>query len=210
MARTRAKDHDDKRKSILNTAARVFARSGIAGASMNEVAKACGISKANIYHYYNSKSDLIFDILDTYLSELRDCICSIDLSGQSPTAQFHALTREFLLAYEGMDNEHKIQTEGILLLPPGQQQILRAYQRDMVARVSETLKACAPETLGQDKVLCREVTMSVFGMLNWFYMWSPKATKDQRIAYARTIADLTLGGIRSASMAQPGPRVREI
>jgi len=198
LVRTRAKDHDDKRHSILKTAARVFARAGIVGASMNEVARACGISKANIYHYYASKNDLVFDILDTYLSDLRDTICSVDLSQQSPPEQLHSLTRAFLVAYEGMDNEHKIQTEGIPLLQPDRQQVLRRYQRDLVDCMSKVLVACAPDRLGEDKQKCRDVTMSVFGMLNWFYMWNPGASASARLAYAATIADLTLHGLTPA------------
>lgn len=195
MARTRAKDHDDKRKVILSTAAEVFATGGIVGASMNEVAKACGISKANIYHYYASKNDLVFDILDTYLSELHDVVFAVELEAQTPDQQLHLLTRAFLLAYEGMDNEHKIQSEGIPLLSAAQQSKLKNYQRKLVDLMSATLKGCAPDEL-ENAVKCRDVTMSVFGMLNWFYMWNPGATKAQRIAYAGTIADLTLGGIR--------------
>lgn len=195
MARPLAKDHDDKRKMILSTAAEVFAKGGIVGTSMNEVAKACGISKANIYHYYASKNDLVFDILDIYLSELRDVIFGIDLSGQDPDQCLHSLTCGFLLAYEGMDNEHKIQSEGIPLLPQEQQTTLKAYQKDLVRLMSTSLQDCAPEALA-DKGKRRDVTMSVFGMLNWFYMWNPHATKEERIAYAKTIADLTLGGCR--------------
>ena len=195
MARPLAKDHDDKRKMILTTAAEVFANGGIVGTSMNEVAKACGISKANIYHYYASKNDMVFDILDIYLSELRDVILGIDLSDQSPDQRFHSLARGFLLAYDGMDNEHKIQSEGIPLLPPDQQATLKAYQKDLVRLMSSTLQECAPAALA-DKEKRRDVTMSVFGMLNWFYMWNPHAIKEQRIAYAKTVAELTLGGCR--------------
>ncbi len=195
MVRTIAKDHDDKRRHILNVAAEVFAREGIARASMNEVARACGISKANIYHYCSSKDDLIFDILDSYLSELRDWICGVDLSDLSPSEQLYRITQEFLLAYEGMDHEHKIQGEGLPLLPEDQQKILKGYQRELVSRMSEILQGCAPDTLGQDRDKCRDVTMSVFGMLNWFYMWHPKADKNARVNYARSIADLTLNGI---------------
>ncbi len=197
MVRTRAKDHDDKRRHILTVAAEVFAREGIARASMNEVARACGTSKANIYHYYASKDDLVFDILDTYLAGLRNCILGADLSGQSAPERLHTLCREFLLVYEGMDNEHKIQSEGLPLLPLKQQEVLRGYQRELVSVVAETLRSCAPEVLA-DKAKCRDVTMSVFGMLNWFYMWHPKATKEDRIAYARTVGDLTLCGILEA------------
>jgi len=202
MARTKAKDHDNKRRHILSVAAAVFAREGIARASMNEVARACGISKANIYHYYDSKDDLVFDILDTYLAGLRDWILGTDLFGQSAPERLHTLCREFLLAYEGMDNEHKIQSEGLPLLPAEQQEVLRGYQRELVSLVAEILRHCAPEALA-NKARCRDVTMSVFGMLNWFYMWQPKATKEDRVAYAKTVANLTLNGI-SGDNAKPG------
>ncbi|MEL6434670.1 MAG: TetR/AcrR family transcriptional regulator, partial [Pseudomonadota bacterium] len=155
----------------------------------------CGISKANIYHYYASKDDIIFDILDSYLSQLRDQIVEISRAGLSPQEQLYAITRGFLLAYEGMDNEHKIQGEGLPILAPEKQEILKGYQRDLVGLVSDILQSCAPEKLGLDKTQRRNVTMSVFGMLNWFYMWHPKASEEARIDYAASIADLTLNGL---------------
>lgn len=199
MARSQAKDHDDKRKTILTAAAEVFASRGIVGASMNEVAQACGISKANIYHYYTSKNDLVFDILDNYLGTLRDRICALDLT--HPTVEpLHLLTKEFLLLYEGMDNEHKIQTEGLALLSAQQQSVLKGYQREMVAVMDEAVRNSAPATFEQCSTKCRQVSMSVFGMLNWFYLWQPNATKAQRIDYAATIAELTLHGVKGVSI----------
>ena len=50
MARTIAKDHDQKRALILSASARLFAEEGYDRASMTQIARACGISKANIYH----------------------------------------------------------------------------------------------------------------------------------------------------------------
>lgn len=195
MVRTIAKDHDNKRRHILQVAAKVFAREGIARASMNEVARACGISKANIYHYYSSKDDLVFDILDSYLSELRDWICGVKVDHLPPNEQLGCIVREFLLAYDGMDHEHKIQSEGLPLLPEKQQLVLKGYQRELVVVLSDILQRCAPDILGQDRAKTRDVTMSVFGMLNWFYMWHPKADEEARISYAASITDLTLNGI---------------
>ncbi|MGX9356842.1 TetR/AcrR family transcriptional regulator [Roseobacteraceae bacterium S113] len=197
MARPRAQDHDDKRAALLSAAAEVFARDGIARASMAGVARAAGISKGNIYHYYASKDALLFDILDSYLSELRDRICALRVSDVPPETQLHVLTRAVLLAYEGMDHEHHIQTEGLPLLAPDQQQVLKGYQRDMVTKVSEVLAACAPH-LARDRQALRATTMSVFGMLNWFYMWHRHATRADREAYAAHVADLTLKGIQTS------------
>ena len=196
MARPIAKDHDAKRQHILKTAARVFAQEGIARASMNRVAEACGISKANIYHYYASKDDLLFDILDTYLSALTDRVLGVRGGGTSPEDELRRLLTEYLLAYDGMDHEHKIQTEGLPLLPADQQDALKAYQRRMVGQMSETLRALNPRAFAQDADRLRDTTMSVFGMLNWFYMWSGPADAARRAHYADHIMRLCSGGIR--------------
>lgn len=51
MARTRAADFDDKRRSILDSAAAVFAKLGMEHASMAQIAKENNVSKALLYHY---------------------------------------------------------------------------------------------------------------------------------------------------------------
>jgi hypothetical protein len=46
MARSRAKDYDDKRQIILHRSAQLFAESGYVGTSMNMVADGCRVSQA--------------------------------------------------------------------------------------------------------------------------------------------------------------------
>lgn len=197
MVRALAKNHNEKRQHILSTAAEVFAREGIARASMNEVARSAGISKANIYHYYDSKDALLFDILDQYLSSLRDRVCGLDLGGLTAEAKLHEVIRTILIAYEGMDKEHRIQTEGLPLLSEEKQHVLKEYQRQMVQYVTSILTLNADEDLGQNPQKAWQLTMSVFGMLNWFYQWKPIATQAERIAYAELVTELTLTGISS-------------
>lgn len=196
MARTIAKDHDQKRLHILKTAASVFANEGFARASMAQIAQACNISKATIYHYYDRKDALLFDILDTYLCQLRDLLCNLPSDGQTPHQQLRQFATETLLAYEGMDAEHQIQTEGIALLPVAEQAILRGYQRDMVARLSQIIAQVSEETFKDHPQRLKHTTMSVFGMLNWFYMWNKYADSEARKSYAAVVADLTISGVR--------------
>jgi len=195
MARTIARDHDEKRAQILKSAARVFATQGFDRASMSELARDCGISKANIYHYYDSKDAILYDILESYLSGLRDRICGLDLAGLSPEARLRVTLREYLLAYQGADNEHRVQVNGVDRLPPAERDILRDYQRDMVRHLAAILRELAPPALAGDKARLRAVTMSVFGMLNWYYMWNTGAGTQARTDYADLVADLTLKGL---------------
>ena len=196
MARPIAKDHSAKRAHILKTAASVFAKSGFARASMSQVANDCGISKANIYHYYDSKDALLFDILDSYLSALRDRIQGLPMEGLTPSEQLRLIVTETLHAYEGMDDEHKIQTEGLPMLPKLQQDILKGYQRDLVNQMSGVIATIAPDVFACDAGKLRSTVMSVFGMLNWFYMWNGNADDQARRDYANLVTGLTMKGVQ--------------
>jgi AcrR family transcriptional regulator len=196
VARPIAKDHSAKRAHILKTAASVFAKSGFARASMSQVANSCSISKANIYHYYDSKDALLFDILDSYLSALRDRIHGLPMEGLTPSEQLRLIVTETLHAYEGMDDEHKIQTGGLPMLPKLQQDILKGYQRDLVNQMSGVIATIAPDVFASDAGKLRSTVMSVFGMLNWFYMWNGNADDQARRDYADLVTGLTMKGVQ--------------
>ncbi|WP_071674120.1 TetR/AcrR family transcriptional regulator [Nioella nitratireducens] len=195
MARTIAKDHDQKREQILKSAAKIFATEGFDRASMAQLAKECGISKANIYHYYDSKDAILYDILDSYLSELRDVVLSSDVAGLAPEDRLRRAIRNILRAYQGADHEHQVQLNALSALPEDQQDQMRAYQRDMVRFLSDCLRGAAPEVFGDDRAKLRAVTMSIFGMLNWYYMWNAGAGAEARETYADVVTDLTLKGL---------------
>ncbi len=78
MARTRASDYDEKRRAMLNRSAELFSEYGYDRASMNRIAEACGVSKANLYHYYKDKEGLLFDVIRFHLKELIDVIEDAD------------------------------------------------------------------------------------------------------------------------------------
>ena len=196
MARTIAKDHDQKREQILKSAAKVFADQGFDRASMTLLAKECGISKANIYHYYDSKDAILYDILETYLRDLRDSIFNVDTDGQTPEEKLRTAVRAILLAYQRADDEHRVQISGMSALPEEQQKVLRGYQRDLVTFVSDILKEVSPDTLDGNKDKLRAATMCVFGMLNWYYMWNTGAGASAREDYADVVSTLTLHGVQ--------------
>lgn len=195
MARTIAKDHDQKREQILKTAAKVFADQGFDRASMTLLAKECGISKANIYHYYDSKDAILYDILETYLRELRDRICNVDLNGLTPEQKLRKAVREILFAYQGADDEHRVQISGMSALTEEQQKLLRGYQLELVNFVRDILKELSPEAFNDNRDKLRGATMSVFGMLNWYYMWNTGAGSRAREDYADLVSTLTVHGI---------------
>lgn len=195
MPRTIAKDYEDKGSVILRKAAKLFADEGFDRASVSAIANACNISKANIYHYYKSKNDILFDILDKYLSELKDRICSLERKDASPEVQLKSTIVEILLAYQGADNEHRLQIESIKHLPKKQQNILLGYQRELVDHTSSLIEAIEPKVFAGKKDKLRATTMSLYGMLNWYYMWNSRTDETARLEYADIVSKLCIRGI---------------
>ncbi len=59
------------RERILQQAEHVIHLKGFGAASMDEIAKASGMTKANLFHHYGSKSELALAVLDFKISEFR-------------------------------------------------------------------------------------------------------------------------------------------
>ena len=195
MARSRAKDHDEKREAILHRAASAFARDGYDRASMARLAAECGVSKALLYHYYASKEALLFDILQNHLSALVEALEEADDAALPPEQRLEALVAALLEAYRDADAEHKVQVDALRLLPDAEQERLKALERRMVAIVAEAVRALDPEAF-DGRPLLKPVTMSLFGMVNWAYMWFRDGGVVSRSDYARLATQLLVGGVK--------------
>lgn len=206
MARSRAKDYDEKRLSLLRQAAAVFARDGYDRASMAGLASECGVSKALFYHYYGSKEALLFDIISTHLEELAEAVEAADDAGLAPELRLERLVGALLEAYRDADAEHKLQIGTMQILPDAEQAQLKALERQLVARFAEAIRALAPEAF-DGMPLLKPVTMSLFGMLNWFYMWFRDGGPVSRADYARMATRLLVGGVKDLAARPLSPRV---
>jgi AcrR family transcriptional regulator len=194
VARPIAKDHREKRSAILKQAAIYFADHGYDRATVNGVASACGISKSLIYHYYDSKEQLLFDILHSHLTALYEGLIALQPAAD-PEVQLRQLVRKLLQMYRGADAEHRLQLQSTTALPKAQRHILADIQRSIVNEFSQAICAAAPEYLGQDSDHLRPLTMSLFGMVNWFYLWHQPGRGMSREFYADLATEILLGGL---------------
>jgi len=192
MARTIAKDHDEKRVAIRMAAARIFAAQGVDRASMSAIATACGISKALIYHYYAGKAELLYDILECHLVGLNEVVDAVPEAAAQ--AYLRAIVLEILLAYEGADDLHRILINSRDVLSREQQAKINDIQRQLIGKVSNAIKAVAPE-IAEDKR--HAANMSLFGMTNWYFMWNRNEDETARRAYAGLVATLFMDGVKA-------------
>ena len=209
MARPLAADHGDKRRAILKASARVFARNGFDRASTQEIAGEAGVSKALLYHYYANKEELLVAIIREHLEELVTAISAADDVRLAPRARLRALVGALLECYRDADEEHTIQINELKKLPAAKASELLDLERTLVRRFSAALVVAVP-ALKQRQEMIRPVTMNLFGMLNWHYLWFREDGPVSREAYADLVTDMVAGGAAAALAPAAGPKVRPL
>ncbi len=197
MARRRAQDFEEKRRAILDNAATVFAEQGMEKASMAQIAAHAQVSKALLYHYYPSKDALIFAIILTHLEELHAAIEAEDDPSLAPEARLRRLVGAVLESYRGADDQHKVQLNASAALSEAQKAEITALERQIVRRFSVVLDQINPGLNSTERPLLTPVTMSLFGMMNWVYMWFKDGGRISREDYADVATTLILEGIKA-------------
>lgn len=192
MARTRAADFEEKQRAILSSAAAVLAEQGMDKASMSQIAVQAGVSKALLYHYYPSKDALIFDIIRTHLTELVEAVEAANDASLTPQARLRSLVGAVLETYRDADNDHKVQLNGTPTLPPEQKAEIHAIERRIIRPFSAVIRLLQPDLAAH---LVMPVTMSLFGMMNWVYMWFKDQGPISRADYADVATSLVLNGL---------------
>ena len=196
MARTRASDFEEKQQDLLRNAAAVIAEQGMDKASMSQIADRAGVSKALLYHYYPGKDALIFAIIETHLLEVDEAVEVADDLSLPDRDRLRKLVGAVLDIYRGADNEHVVQLNAKRALTQEQQQALAQIERRIVRRFSVVIDRLNPE-LQQGRPLLMPVTMSLFGMMNWVYMWFKDGGPVTREDYADIATTLILEGVKA-------------
>lgn len=202
MARKRANDYDNKRQAILDRSAELFSAHGYDRASMNKIAEACGVSKANLYHYYKDKEGLLFDVIRFHLEELIEVVDGADHPDLPPEARLRGLIAALLEAYRDADSQHNVQISSMRFLPQERQAELKKMERDLVVTFAAAVAGVAPHL--KDTRLLTPVTMSLFGMVNWHYLWFRSTGSVSRAEYADIVTRLVADGARN--LLKPIPK----
>jgi AcrR family transcriptional regulator len=200
MARPRSASHDLKRDQILDVAAQCFARQSFPAASMNDIAAACGTSKARLYHYYESKDAILFDLLDRYTQRLLALIGEAEARAQrknlSEREALNELVRAFLAEYENSATRHQALVSDTKFLGEAQRELIVNRQRDVVSAFTRFLRRAYPErvTAGNQTA----VTMMLFGMINWTFTWLRPGGPMSYAAFAEEVVRVLEGGLATA------------
>ncbi len=193
MARGRAAGYEDQRELILEHAARLFAERGYSATSMNEVARACALSKPALYHYFRDKYELLVSISESHVRRLHALADAVAQQALPPQAHLRALIECFVAEYEQAQHAHQVLVQDVkFLLPEDRERILR-IERSLVGVFADSISTLWPH-VGQAH-LAKPTTMLLFGMMNWLFTWFKAGGSVSNAQLAPMVADVFFGGV---------------
>ena len=111
-------------------------------------------------------------------------------------ADLDILVGAIMEKYRGADHQHRLQLEAMGSLSPEQQKELSVIQRKIVQIFATVIARIRPDYFDRYPKQLYPVTMSLFGMLNWFYQWYRPQKGISREAYGELATQLLLGGLK--------------
>jgi AcrR family transcriptional regulator len=193
MPRGRAPGYDDQRELILSRAATLFANRGYPATSMNEVALACGLSKATLYHYYRDKYALLVSIAEGHVQRLHALVAEVAAERLTHEQRLRELIRRIVEEYADAQYSHRVLTEDVKFLDEADRERVLGKEREVVAGFARAVAALRPDL--KKAALAKPLTMLLFGMINWMFTWMKPDGALDHAAIAPIVADLFLGGL---------------
>jgi AcrR family transcriptional regulator len=182
-----------QREQMLAAAAQLFATQGYTASTMQQVAAACGVSKATLYHYVRDKHELLAQITRSHVARLEAVVAEVLAAEPEPQARLQALIHRFMQVYARAEHEHRVLTEDVKFLAEAERAQVLAGQRRVVQAYAEAIGALRPDLQGA--ALHKPLAMLLFGMINWTFTWLRADGPLTHASLAPLVQQLFLGGL---------------
>ena len=204
--RALASPPQSRRAEMCRTAAQLFRDRGFDATSVSDVARALGMTKAGLYHYFESKEALLFEIMTYGLDRVRDEVVLPARAIRDPEERLYQIVlRHACIATHGRGAVAHLGDE-IRALPPAARRQIEERMRLYVDLVRETLVEIKASGRLRD-VDPMVATFSLIGMILWLPRWFRQDGRLTQQQVAQEIAKLALGGlVRPPGRANGRPR----
>jgi AcrR family transcriptional regulator len=175
----------DSRQEILRMAARLFQQQGYDATSMNDVATALKVSKAGLYHHFQSKDEILFELMNHALNVTQERVVDRVRAIADPEERLRTLIRlhvDVILSVR--DREITVLLHENHPLPPSLRKQINARKKEYVRFVEKLVSDVQQMRPSRRNVGPRAATFALLGMINWIYQWyKPEgALNSQQIA----------------------------
>ena len=190
----------DSRQEILRTAARLFQQRGYDATSMNDVAAALKLSKGGLYHHFQSKDEILFEIMDHAMEITQERVLNPVRVIDDPDERLRALIRLHIeVVLSPRDREITVMLHENHPLPPALRKRINTRKKEYIhfveALIAEVQGKRNRTRQTKGAVSARAAAFALLGMINWIYQWYKPEGDLQANNLVPQFTDLVFGGI---------------
>lgn len=181
---------------IFSEACRLFAQHGFDGTSMRDIAKACGISKATLYHYFPDKNAILRPLVMGITRSLHERVAAAvaERKDAGASARLLAFMTESCAFFDQYRWAFIVSSTVFWTDPKVRQRRQRIEWRD---RHEALLRDILEEGVRTGAFRIDDVRMAgrlVLGTLNWLPRWYDPKGPLQAVEIARRFYAMIVGG----------------
>ena len=203
---TAAPEPSDRVLQILTEASGLFAAQGYGGTTMRDIAAACGISKALLYHHFKDKDEIYARIALGFTRELQDFVAARVEQENEPLAR----VRTFMLASAEYFERYRIawtaSTAAFWNDPVLGRQQERTAQRDAYEGQLRRLLADAVAAGAMRDVDVAVAGRLILSALNWMHRWYSPSGRYTAAEIASQYYAMVVDGLAAPKRASGRPR----
>lgn len=190
---------EKKRLEILRSAAKAFGRHGFYGSSVDDIARALHMTKANLYYYFRNKEEILYFCHDYSLDLLLKILKDVEASGSLPEEKVHTLVVTFVHVI--IDELHGTGlTQNLVALSRWRLRKIIAKRDKFDRGLRRILKDGITSGVfrNNDKKL---LTFAILGAINWIPRWFDSHGAASSDEIATTFADYLVAGLMAPDPA---------
>ena len=198
----------DTRSRIVAAAVALFAEQGYDATSVNEVVARAGVAKGALYHHFQSKDDLLYEVYRELVERQLAGLADILERRLAPADTLRAIVLDMVETTTARTAEATVFfREGHRLTDTNQQRV-RAARRQIHDAVTELIRSGQRDGRFAAVASPEMVTFTIFGVINELPVWySPDGPKTPRAACRRTRRPGARRADQPAARASPSASV---
>src|SRR6201997_3354796 len=139
---------------------------------MNDVAAALKLSKGGLYHHFQSKDEILFDLMNHAMDITEERVIAPVKAIPDPENRLRTLIgRHIGVVLSEGDREITVMLHENHPLSPALRKRINARKKDYVHFLENLIAEVQSARGSKTKVSARAAAFALLGMLNWIYQW---------------------------------------
>jgi len=187
---------EEKRRQILQAAVRVFARKGFHTSRVGDIAEEAGVAHGLLYHYFDSKDELLETIFHDTWTELLAAMQDVEESGAPAREQLRGVAAILLRSWRGDPDLVRVLVREVARSPQLQEQLAEVGEAfAAIQRMIERGQADGDFRADLDARLASFVFYGALEEILTGWVLGQLPDDDEQVALAEsTIVDVICGG----------------